>query len=271
MIGAQPATTPRNQMNDIFTLEGKVALVTGGSRGIGEMIARGLVRAGVRTYIASRSAEACDETAAALNALGGGECIAIPADLSKMEGINSLAQALKSRERELHILINNAGTAWGEPFESYSEKGWDKVMDLNLKGVFFLTQQLRSLLEAAGRAHDPARIVNVGSVEGLHVPTYDTFAYGLSKAAVHHLTKLLAKRLAPANINVNAIAPGPFDTRMMEWAITTIRDEIEAKVPRGRLGQASDLVGTITYLCSCAGAYVTGSVIPLDGGLTTTL
>lgn len=273
MEEVRPICVKKSLFEEIFSLDGKTALVTGGSGGIGAMIAGGLVRAGVKTYIASRSISACEETAARLNDLGGAECIPVQADLSTQDGVIGLAEFMKEREPALHILVNNAGTAWGEPFETYSVTGWDKVMELNLKSVFFLTQKLYPLLREAGRECEPSRVINIGSVEGLHTPTYDTYPYGLSKAAVHHLTRLLAKRFAPEHVNVNAIAPGPFNTKMMAWALSVdeIHEEIKSKVPRRRLGEESDLIGAVIYLCSRGGSYVTGAVLPIDGGLTTTL
>ncbi len=252
-------------MKNLFDVSGKVALVTGGSRGIGEMIAEGFVANGVKTYISSRKADACDATAARLSEQG--ECIAIPADLSTKEGIRSLVTALKSREKKLDILVNNAGATWGAPLEEFPESAWDKVMDINVKGPFFLTQALLPLLEAAADPSAPARVINIGSVDGLNINRMPTFAYGPSKAAVHHLTRTLATHLAPKHITVNAIAPGPFPSKMMAHTLKTMGDEIRAGVPLKRVGEAADMAGAALYLASKASNYVTGAVIPVDGGI----
>jgi len=252
-------------MKNLFDVGGKVALVTGGSRGIGEMIAEGYVANGVKTYISARKAEACDATASRLSEQG--ECISIPADLSTMEGIQALSDEIKSREPQLDILVNNAGATWGAPIEEFPEAGWDKVMDINVKGPFFLTQALLPLLEAAASDGDPARIINVGSVDGLNVNRMPTFSYGPSKAAVHHLTRALASHLASRNITANAIAPGPFPSKMMEHTLNTMGDQIREGVPLKRVGEPADMAGAAIYLASKAGAYVDGVVIPVDGGI----
>lgn len=251
-------------MKDLFSVAGKVALVTGGSRGIGLMIARGLVENGVKTYISSRSAEACDEAVAELSPHG--DCIALPADLSQMDEIERLTAELAAREDKLHILVNNAGTAWGAAIGEVPEIGWDKVMDLNAKALFFLTQALLPRLEAAGTQADPARVINIGSVDGLGIPQLETYSYPASKAAVHHLTHVLAHHLGPRHITVNAVAPGPFETKMMDYTLANHGEEIKRVVPRGRVGEPEDMAGVVIYLSSRAGAYVTGAVIPVDGG-----
>ena len=253
-------------MQDLFNIGGKVALVTGGSRGIGEMIAEGFVRSGVRTYITARKAEACDATAERLSASG--ECISIPGDMSTAEGIETLVNALRSREEKLDILVNNAGASWGQPLEEFPEAGWDKVMDINVKSVFFLTKALLPMLEASASPDDPARIINVGSVDGINVNQLPNFAYGPSKAAVHHLTRTFAKHLAPRHITANAIAPGPFPSRMMAGTLEAFGDQIKRGVPLGRIGEPADMAGVAIYLASRASTYVTGVVIPVDGGLT---
>ena len=253
------------QYKNLFDVSGKVALVTGGSRGIGEMIAEGYVANGVKTYISARKVEACDATAARLSEQG--ECISIPADLSTMAGIQALSDEIKSREGQLDILVNNAGATWGAPIEEFPEAGWDKVMDINVKGPFFLTQAMLPLLEAAASDGDPARIINVGSVDGLNVNRMPTFSYGPSKAAVHHLTRTLASHLASRNITANAIAPGPFPSKMMEHTLNTMGDQIRQGVPLGRVGEPADMAGAAIYLASKAGAYVDGVVIPVDGGI----
>lgn len=252
-------------MKNLFDVSGKVALVTGGSRGIGEMIAAGYVAHGVKTYISARNADACDETARRLSAVG--ECISIPADLSTMECIQSLADEIKSREQRLDILVNNAGATWGAAIEEFPEAGWDKVMDINVKAPFFLTQALLPLLEASASPEDPARIINVGSIDGLNVNKLGTYSYGSSKAAIHHLTRTLASHLADRFIAVNAIAPGPFPSKMTAGIQKAFGDEITRQVPLKRWGEPADMAGVAIYLASRAGAYVSGAVIPVDGGI----
>jgi NAD(P)-dependent dehydrogenase (short-subunit alcohol dehydrogenase family) len=255
-------------MQDLFSIEGKVALVTGGSRGIGLMIARGYVEAGARVYVASRKAEVCQEVAAELSKLG--TCHALPADLSSEAAAVQLAAALGEREPALHILVNNAGANWAAPIGEYPDAAWDKVLALNVKALFHLTRALLPRLEAAASPADPARVINVGSIDGLRVTEFETYAYSASKAAVHHLTRVLARKLADAHITVNAVAPGPFESKMMEWALDNFRKEIEASCPLGRIGEPEDMAGVAIYLASRAGAYVTGAVIPVDGGIATT-
>jgi NAD(P)-dependent dehydrogenase (short-subunit alcohol dehydrogenase family) len=257
-------------MDRLFDLNGKTALVTGGSRGIGEMIAAGFVERGVKTYISSRKADVCDATARRLSS-GQSECVSIPADLSSMDGIQYLADELASREERLDILVNNAGAVWGEPVDGFPESGWDKVMNVNLKSPFFLTQKLLPQLAAAASHESPARVINIGSIDGLHVTDLPTFPYGASKAGLHHLTRILALHLAERHINVNAIAPGPFETKMMAHTLKTAGDKIVRRVPRKRIGVADDMAGAAIFLSSMASSYVTGVVLPVDGGLTGTL
>jgi NAD(P)-dependent dehydrogenase (short-subunit alcohol dehydrogenase family) len=259
--------TPDESINvqDLFSIKGKVALVTGGSRGIGLMIARGYLEAGARVYISSRKKEVVDETARRLSEIG--ECTSIPADLSTTDGCKHLADELKSRESELDILVNNAGAAWGAPLEEFPESGWDKVMDTNVKGIFFLTQNLLPLLEKAAAPQDPARVINIGSIDGIHVSRVENYSYSPSKAAVHHLTRVLAVRLGRRNITVNAVAPGPFESQMTKWMMEHMRDEIEADCPLSRIGAPADMAGVAIYLASRAGSYVNGVVIPVDGGI----
>ena len=256
-------------MKNLFSVEGKVALVTGGSRGIGYMIARGFVENGATTYITARKAEACDAAAKELSAFG--KCLSIPSDVSTSAGLKQLSQALLSRESKLDILVNNAGANWAEPIDIFAESGWDKVMSVNLKSVFFLTRELLPALRAAATKEDPARVINIGSIDGLHVPGLETYAYSSSKAAVHHLTRVLAKRLAGEHINVNAVAPGPFESKMMAETLRNFGDAIARAVPRGRIGEPEDMAGVALYLASRASAYVTGTIIPVDGGLATTI
>jgi len=252
-------------MQDLFAITGKVALVTGGSRGIGAMIARGYVTAGARVYISARKADVCDRAAAELSQYG--TCVSLPADCSTEAGARGLAEALAAREPALHVLVNNAGANWGAPLVEYPDAAWDKVLALNVKGVFHLTRACVPLLERAVRPGDPARVINVGSIDGLRVPMLETYAYSASKAAVHHLTRALAVRLAP-RITVNAIAPGPFESKMMHETLERFRDAIVASCPLGRIGEPEDMAGVAIYLASRAGAYVTGAVIPVDGGIT---
>lgn len=259
-------------MQDLFSIKGKTSLVTGGSRGIGEMIAAGFLAAGAKVYISSRKQEVCDETAKRLADEYGGECISVPANLADLEGATALAKELSSREDKLDILVNNAGATWGAPLDEFPENGWDKVMDTNVKGVFFLTQQLLPLLRKSANADDPARVINVGSVDGIKTPAFDNFSYGPSKAAVHHLTRVLAAHLVKEHILVNAIAPGPFPTWMLSAGVgfggeTDVDwSGVGEGNPRGRVGTPEDIAGTAIFLSSRAGAYTVGEVITCDGG-----
>jgi NAD(P)-dependent dehydrogenase (short-subunit alcohol dehydrogenase family) len=255
-------------MKNLFSVEGKVALVTGGSRGIGLMIARGLVENGARVYISSRKADACDQVARELSAAGA--CVSLPADVSSEAGCRGLAAELAAREPALHVLVNNAGANWGAPLEEYPDAAWDKVLALNVKSVFHLTRTLLPQLEKAASDEDPARVINVGSVDGIHVPDLETYAYSTSKAAVHHLTRVLAKKLAARRITVNAIAPGPFESKMMAETLRKFGEIIVRSCPLGRIGTPEDMAGVAIYLSSRAGAYLTGAVIPVDGGIATT-
>lgn len=262
------------KINDLFSVDGKIALVTGGSRGIGEMIAAGYLANGAKVYISSRKAEACDATAERLMAAHGGECISVPADLSGLDGINVLAEAIAANDDHLDILVNNAGVSWGAPLAEFPEKGWDKVMDTNVKGVFFLIQQLLPLLEAEATAEDPSRIINIGSIDGIKSPAFETYSYGPSKAAVHALTRQLGGQLAPRNIIVNAIAPGPFPTWMLSTGVGTGGDvegtdwdALGRTNPRGRVGTPEDIAGLAIFLSSRAGAFTVGDVITCDGGI----
>jgi len=259
-------------MKDLFSIKDKVALVTGGSRGIGEMIAAGFLASGAKVYISSRKAEVCDSTATRLSKEFGGECISIPSDLSTLDGVESLANTISSEESKLDILINNAGASWGAPIDEYPESGWDKVMDTNVKGVFFLIQKLLPVLRKAASSDDPSRVVNIGSVDGIKTGGFDAFAYGPSKAALHHLTRILAASLIKEKIIVNAIAPGPFPTWMLstgvgfggetdvDWSV------VGEQNPSGRVGNMQDIAGLAIFLCSRASAYTVGQTITCDGG-----
>ena len=265
--------TTNLKINDLFSIEGKTAVVTGGSRGIGEMIAAGFLANGVTVYISSRKADVCNATAERLQNEYGGTCVSIPADLSNLEGIAHLTGALKERTDSVDILVNNAGASWGAKLEEFPENGWDKVMDTNVKGVFFLTQQLLPLLEKNATPEDPSRVINIGSIDGLSSPTWDTFSYSTSKAAVHHLTRHLATHLVRRNIVCNAIAPGPYPTWMLSTGVGTGGDVegtdwdlVGRGNPRGRVGTPEDIAGLCIFLSSRAGAYTVGEVITTDGG-----
>jgi NAD(P)-dependent dehydrogenase (short-subunit alcohol dehydrogenase family) len=257
---------PMIERCELFSIAGKTALVTGGSRGIGLMIARGYVEAGAKVYISSRKADVCERVAAELSEVG--ECIALPADLSSEAECRRLAEAVAEREPSLDILVNNAGATWGAPLEQFDEAAWERVLALNVKGVFHLTKFLVPLLEKAGTADEPARVVNIGSIDGIHVPILETYSYSASKAAVHQLTRHLARRLAPT-VTVNAIAPGPFESKMMAATLEAAGDAIAASAPLKRIGRPDDMAGAAIFLASRAGAYLTGAVIPVDGGIAT--
>jgi NAD(P)-dependent dehydrogenase (short-subunit alcohol dehydrogenase family) len=255
-------------MGELFDVSGKTALVTGGSRGIGQMIARGLVQAGARVIVSSRKSDEVQATAGELAALG--DCVAIPADISTPDGAAQLASATREHFAELDILVNNAGVVWGAPLEEFPPVGWEKVLHTNVEGVFHLTVALLGALRAAAKERGPARVINIGSIDGLRTPAVENYSYSASKAAVHMLTRHLAKRLAGEQITVNAIAPGPFESKMMAFALDDpqAREAIEAAVPLGRIGRPDDVAGLTLFLASRAGSYVTGAVIPLDGGIT---
>lgn len=256
--------------DDLFGVAGKTVVVTGGSRGIGLAIAEGFVRAGARVYICSRNAEVCDAAAKQLSEYG--ECHSIPADLSTVDAAKEFAAALAGREQKLDVLVGNAGAIWAETLDDYPESGWDKVFDLNVKGMFFLVQALVPLLRAGATPRDPARIITVGSIDAFHVPNHETYAYTASKAAAHQVSKHLAAQLAPESITVNVIAPGMFKSKMMQGTIDSKGEEtVLEPVPLKRFADAADMAGTAIYLASRAGAYVTGAVLPVDGGTATTL
>jgi len=255
-------------MSDLFDISGKTALVTGGSRGIGLMIANGLVRAGARVIVSSRKVDDVNAAAEQLAALG--DCHAIPGDISTAQGAQALAAATRERFESLDILVNNAGAVWGAPLEEFPAAGWEKILSTNVEGIFHLTVALLGELRAAASVEDPARVINIGSIDGLRTPSVENYSYSASKAAVHMLTRHLAKRLASEHITVNAIAPGPFESKMMAWALENpeLRSAVEQEVPLGRIGRPDDVAGLTLLLASRAGAYLTGTVIPLDGGIT---
>ena len=258
------------KISELFNVSGKVAIVTGGSRGIGEMIAAGFLANGVKVYITARKEAALIEKAKELSAKYECECIPVSCDLSNMEGMTNFVAFIESNEEHIDFLINNAGASWGEPYAEYSEKGWDKVMDLNVKSIFYLTQKLTPILKTKASIDNPSRVINIGSIDGLNVPALESYAYGASKAAVHHLTRVQAKRLVGENILVNAIAPGPYESMMLGAAVNHDYSLIESRNPRKRIGSPEDIAGLTIFLCSRAGAYTVGAVIPSDGGLVGT-
>ncbi len=255
-------------MGDLFDVSGKTALVTGGSRGIGLMIARGLIEAGARVIVSSRKSEDVQHAAEELAQVG--DCVAIPADVSSADGAAALAAATIERFPSLDILVNNAGATWGAPLQEFPASGWDKVLHTNVEGIFHLTVGLLGALREAASEDDPARVINIGSIDGLRTPAVENYSYSASKAAVHMLTRHLAARLASEHITVNAIAPGPFESKMMAFALENpeARRAIEQRVPLGRIGRPDDVAGLTLFLASRAGSYMTGAVIPLDGGIT---
>ncbi len=253
--------------SNLFDIAGKTALVTGGSRGIGKMIAEGFVDAGVKVYISSRKADVLEEVAAELSAKG--TCVALQADLSTEDECRRLADEVAGREGALDILVNNAGATWGTPLADFDEAAFERVLALNVKGVFHLTKFLVPLLEKAGTVDEPSRVINIGSIDGIGVPALETYSYSASKAAVHQLTRHLAKRLAPL-VTVNAIAPGPFESKMMAATLEAFGAQIASSAPLKRIGRPDDMAGTAIYLSSRAGAYLTGAIIPVDGGIATT-
>ncbi|OBG85175.1 3-oxoacyl-ACP reductase [Mycobacterium sp. E802] len=255
-------------MTDLFRLDGKVAVVTGGGRGIGLMMARGLLQAGASVYLSSRKEAELDAAVNALSSLG--RVAAVPADLGTAEGVAALTAAVTGREDKIHALFNNAGAAWGAPYDEFPESGFDKVYNVNVKGVFLLTRALTPLLNSGATEEDPARVINTGSIDGIVAPEKgrDNFSYSASKAAVHMLTKHLAGELAP-KILVNAIAPGLFESRMTKELLRAGADEVGGHLPLGRIGQPDDIAGISVFLASRASAYITGAVIPVDGGAST--
>ena len=254
-------------MKNLFDLQGRVALVTGGSRGIGKMIATGFLHQGAKVYITARKAAACDATAEELSAIG--PCLSLPIDVSSVEGARQLAAELGRREQRLDILVNNAGAAWGEPFDTFPEGGWDKVVDLNMKTPFFLTQALHAMLKGAASAQRPAKVINIASIDGISVNPWETYSYAASKAGLIHLTKRMALRLAEDHIVMSGIAPGPFASDMNKQA-RDHGDQVAQRVPVGRIGSPEDMAGAAIFLASRAGDYVVGETLVVDGGTTLT-
>jgi len=253
------------QVDNLFSVKGKIVLITGGSRGIGLMIASTFVKNGAKVYISSRNAEVCMAVEKELSKIG--DCTAIPADLSNEEGRTKLVKEMTAKEDKLDVLINNAGANWSAPFKEYPEHGYDKIMNINVKSVFYLTQNFMPMLEAAASIETPARVINIGSIDGIRVSTIDNSAYGMSKAAVHHLTKILAVKFAGKGITCNAISPGPFPSKMTKSMLDNVQPMIEKANPMRRIGRAGDMGGIATFLASDAGSFLNGTVIPVDGGM----
>jgi NAD(P)-dependent dehydrogenase (short-subunit alcohol dehydrogenase family) len=251
----------------LFDVAGKVVVVTGGTRGIGRMIAGGFVAGGATVVVSSRKADACAETADELSAYG--SCVGIAADLSTEAGAQGLAEAVAAHHPQVDVLVNNAGATWGVPLAEHDTASWDRVLNLNVQGVFHTTKFFLPLLQAAGSEEDPARIINIGSIDGLRTPVMETYSYSASKAAVHQLTRHLAKHLAPT-VTVNAVAPGPFESKMMAATLEAFGEQIAASTPLRRIGRPDDMAGVALFLASRAGSYLTGAVIPVDGGISTT-
>ena len=252
----------------LFGLGGKTALVTGGTRGIGMMIARGLLQAGARVVISSRKADACEQAVSTLSEFG--EVRGVAADLSRQDECQRLAAEVLSQSDTVDILVNNAGATWGEPLETFPAAAWDRVLDLNVKSPFWMVQAVLPALRKAGTQDDPARIINIGSIDGIHVSPMTTYSYSTSKAAIHQLTRVLAKELGPQHITVNAVAPGPFPSKMMAATLEAFGEAIAASAPLRRIGRDDDMAGIAIFLASRAGSYLNGAVIPVDGGIATT-
>jgi NAD(P)-dependent dehydrogenase (short-subunit alcohol dehydrogenase family) len=253
--------------DELFSVSGKIVVVTGGTRGIGRMIAAGFAVAGADVIVASRKADAVAAAVASLSELG--TCSGYPADLSTEDGARQLAEAVAEGHQRVDVLVNNAGATWGAPLVEHDTASWDRVLNLNVQGIFHTTKFFLPLLEAASAPDEPARVINIGSIDGIHVPVLESYSYSASKAAVHQLTRHLAKRLAP-RITVNAVAPGPFESKMMAATLEAFGDQIAASAPMKRIGRPEDMAGVAIFLASRAGAYVTGAVVPVDGGIATT-
>jgi 2-deoxy-D-gluconate 3-dehydrogenase len=251
-------------MKDLFSLEGRVALVTGGSRGIGRMIAQGFLEQGAKVYISARKAPQCDQAAEELSQFG--TCVSLPHDISTVAGCEALAAELATHENKLDILVNNAGAAWGAPFDEFPESGWDKTMDLNVKSLFFMTQKVYAPMKAAASAERPGKVINIASIDGIRINPWETYAYQASKAAVIHLTRRMAARLIKDNICVSGIAPGAFASEMNR-AAKDHTDAVAGMVPAKRIGRDSDMAGTAVFLASRAGDYVVGDTLAVDGGV----
>jgi NAD(P)-dependent dehydrogenase (short-subunit alcohol dehydrogenase family) len=254
-------------INNLFNVKNKAVLITGGSRGIGEMIANGFIANGSKVYISSRKETDCIETAKRLSNEYNNKVIAIPADISNIDGINSLFNEYKKYENSLDVLINNAGAVWSEPFENFSELGWDKVMDLNVKSIFFMIQKFLSMLKKKCNTENPSRIINIGSIDGINTPFYENYSYSVAKSAVHKLTSVMAAKLIKENIICNAIAPGPFPSKMLGTALEHDYTVVSKKNPSGRVGRAEDIAGLAIFLASKAGQFTVGETITCDGGL----
>jgi NAD(P)-dependent dehydrogenase (short-subunit alcohol dehydrogenase family) len=263
MSDASTSTPPA----ELFSVAGKTVVVTGGTRGIGRMIAGGFVAAGATVIVASRKPEAVEATVADLS--GQGACSGFAADLSTEDGARQLAEAVGRLHPQVDVLVNNAGATWGAPLAEHDTGSWDRVLNLNVQGIFHTTKFFLPLLEAAAAPDRPSRVINIGSIDGIHVPVLESYSYSASKAAVHQLTRHLAKRLAPT-ITVNAVAPGPFESKMMAATLEAFGEQIASAAPMKRIGRPDDMAGVTIYLASRAGAYVTGAIIPVDGGIATT-
>ena len=255
------------KIENLFSVKNKIVLITGGSRGIGEMLAEGFVANGAKVYISSRKNNDCTTTAKKLSERYNGECYAIPEDLSNLEGINNLFENFIKHESHLDVLINNAGAVWGEKFENFSENGWDKVMDLNVKSIFFMVQKFLKLLKTKTSKETSSRIINIGSIDGINTPFYENYSYSVAKAAVHKLTKVLAAKLIKDNIICNAIAPGPFPSQMLGSALKHNYEKVSLKNPSLRIGKPDDVAGCALFLASKASQYTVGEIITCDGGL----
>ncbi|KAI8388360.1 uncharacterized protein BYT42DRAFT_559842 [Radiomyces spectabilis] len=253
-------------IKNLFSVKDKVVLVTGGSRGIGEMIATGFVAAGANVYITSRSADVCEKVAKQLTEKGPGRCVALPADLQKLDEVHRLVAELSKREKHLDVLVNNAGANWNESFHDYPDAAFEKVLNLNLKRIFSLTQACLPLLTAKASVSDPSSVINIGSIDGIRPPPQETYAYAASKGGLHHLSRHLAGKLGDQGVLVNTIAPGAFPSKMMKATLDNFGDIIISKIPVGRIGTPEDIAGTCIYLASRAGHYTNGATITVDGG-----